>query len=154
MNNTKGFKEGALIGYGYLKEAGAYSIFEVLPRCLLDKGALNTAWKVCKYGVFSDRYFPIFGLNTEIYSINLRIQSEYRKIRTSKNSVSGYFSQTVTPKFILFIWNSWSFTVQTHKIETCATTILVFVNISSRCYALIILLHLYEIYSKKYTCKN
>ena len=40
---------------------------------------LNTAWKVSKYGVISGLYFPVFGLNTEIY---LRIQSEYRKIRT------------------------------------------------------------------------
>ena len=25
------------------------------------------AWKVSKYGVFSGPYFPVFGLNTEIY---------------------------------------------------------------------------------------
>ena len=49
------------------------------------------AWKVSKYGVFSGPYFPVFGLNTEIYSVNLRIQSEYRKIRTKKNSVFGHF---------------------------------------------------------------
>ena len=36
---------------------------------------------------FSGPYFSAFGLNTEIYGINLRIQSEYRKIRTRKNSV-------------------------------------------------------------------
>ena len=45
---------------------------------------LNTVWKVSKYGVFSCPYFSIFGLNTEIYSLNLRIQSEYMKIRTRK----------------------------------------------------------------------
>ena len=28
-----------------------------------------TAWKVCKYRVFSGPYFPVFGLNTEIYSV-------------------------------------------------------------------------------------
>ena len=28
-----------------------------------------TAWKVSKYGVFSGPYFPVFGLNTEIYSV-------------------------------------------------------------------------------------
>ena len=39
-----------------------------------------------KYRVFSVSYFPVFGLNTEIYSVNLRIQFEYRKIRTRKNS--------------------------------------------------------------------
>ena len=26
-----------------------------------------TAWKLCKYGVFSGPYFPIFGLNTGKY---------------------------------------------------------------------------------------
>ena len=29
---------------------------------------------------FSGRYFPVFALNTEIYSVNLRIKSEYRNI--------------------------------------------------------------------------
>ena len=35
----------------------------------------HTAWKVSKYGVISGPYFPVFGLNTEIYEVNLRIQS-------------------------------------------------------------------------------
>ena len=43
---------------------------------------------------FSGPYFPIFELNTGIYSSNLRIQSEYGKIRTRKNSVFGHFSQS------------------------------------------------------------
>ena len=34
------------------------------------------ALKVSKYGVFCGPYFPAFGLNTEIYSLSLRIQSE------------------------------------------------------------------------------
>ena len=54
-----------------------------------------TAWKVPKYGVFSGPYFPVFVLNTEIYSVNLRIQSEYRKIRTRKNPAFGHFSHSV-----------------------------------------------------------
>ena len=37
-----------------------------------------------KYGVFSGPYFPVFRLNTEIYFVNLRIQSKYGKIRTRK----------------------------------------------------------------------
>ena len=41
-----------------------------------------TTWKVSKYGVFSGLYFSIFGLNKDIYCENLRIQSEYGKIRT------------------------------------------------------------------------
>ena len=32
-----------------------------------------TAWKVSQYGVFSGPYFPVFSLNKEIYSVNLRI---------------------------------------------------------------------------------
>ena len=56
----------------------------------------NTAWKVSKYGVFSGLYFPVFRLNTGIYSVNLRIQAEYRKIRTRKNSVFGHFSRSRT----------------------------------------------------------
>ena len=46
-------------------------------------------------GVFSGPYFPVFGLNTEIYGVNLRIQSEYRKIRTRKNYAFGHFSRSV-----------------------------------------------------------
>ena len=44
-----------------------------------------------KYGVISGSYFSVFGLNTEIYGVNLRIQSEYRKIGTRNNSVFGHF---------------------------------------------------------------
>ena len=54
-----------------------------------------TAWKASKYGIFSGPYFPVFGLNTEIYEVNLRIQSEYRKLRTRRNSVFGHFSRIV-----------------------------------------------------------
>ena len=32
-------------------------------------------------------YSPVFGLNTEIYGVNLLIQTEYKKLRTRKNSV-------------------------------------------------------------------
>ena len=51
-----------------------------------------TAGKVPKYGDISDPYFSVFGMNTEIYSVNLRIQSKYRQIQTRNNSVFGYFS--------------------------------------------------------------
>ena len=53
-----------------------------------------TAWKVSKYGVFSDPYFPAFGLNTESYGVSLGIQSECGKIRIRKNSVFGPFSHS------------------------------------------------------------
>ena len=48
------------------------------------------------YGVFSGRYFLLFGLNTERYGVSLRIQSKYGKIRTRKKSVFGQFSRIVT----------------------------------------------------------
>ena len=35
--------------------------------------------------------FRVFGLNTEINGVNLRMLSEYGKIRTTKNSVFGQF---------------------------------------------------------------
>ena len=47
-----------------------------------------------KYGVISGPYFPVFGLNTEIYGVNICIQSEYRKMRTRNNSVFGHFSRS------------------------------------------------------------
>ena len=49
-----------------------------------------------KDGVISGPYFPVFRLNTEIDSVNIRIQSEYRKIRTRKHSVFGHFSRSVS----------------------------------------------------------
>ena len=48
-----------------------------------------------KYGVISGPYFSVFGVNTERYGVSLRIQSEYRKIRTRNNSVFGQFSHSV-----------------------------------------------------------
>ena len=53
-----------------------------------------TAWKVSEYGVISGPYFPVFRLNTKIYGVNLRNQSEYRKIRTRQNFVFGHFSSS------------------------------------------------------------
>ena len=53
------------------------------------------AWKVSKYEVIFGVYFHIFRLNTETYSVNVRIQSEYRKIRTRNNSILGHFSCSV-----------------------------------------------------------
>ena len=54
-----------------------------------------TEWNVSKYVVISGPYFPVFGLKTEIYEVNIRIQSKYRKIRTRNNSVFGHFSRFV-----------------------------------------------------------
>ena len=68
------------------------------------------------YGVISGPYFPVFELNTEIEYGNLRIQSEYRKIRTRNNSVFGHFSRSAgnasknvlneTRQIIYFLYNA------------------------------------------------
>ena len=52
---------------------------------------MNTARKMSKYEAFSGRYFPIFGLNTEICGVNLQVQLKYGKIRTRKKSVFEFF---------------------------------------------------------------
>ena len=52
----------------------------------------DTARKVSKYGIFSGPYFPVFRLNTDW----IRIQPEYGKTRTRKNSVFGHFSRSVS----------------------------------------------------------
>ena len=68
---------------------------------------------------FSGPYFPVFELNTAIYFVNLGIQSEYREIRTRKNSVLGHFSRRVSIKFCIYI-GKFHFTIlsfQPDKIE-------------------------------------
>ena len=40
----------------------------------------HTSWKVSEFGFFSGQYFLPLGLNTKISKINIRIQSEYKKI--------------------------------------------------------------------------
>ena len=69
-----------------------------------------TAWRVSKYGVFSGPHFPVFGLNTEIYFVNIRIQSEFGKIRTRDNSVFGHFSRRAifTKSSIIDIWQTFN----------------------------------------------
>ena len=59
-------------------------------RFYLVKMLQYTALKVSKHGDFSCRYFPVFGLNKEIYGVNFCIQSEYRKIGVRKNSAFAH----------------------------------------------------------------
>ena len=40
---------------------------------------------------FFGPYFPAFGLNMEIYRVNIRIQSKYGKIRTKKSPNTDTF---------------------------------------------------------------
>ena len=85
-------------------------------------------WKVSKYGFFSGLYFPVFGLNTEIYRVNLRIQSKYRKIRTRKNSAFGHFLRSAIYLFKIFfslfqIWAGmelwWAHVSQFFPVYSC-----------------------------------
>ena len=55
---------------------------------------VETVQKVSKYEVFSGPYFPVSGLNMEIYGVNIRISSKYGKIQTRKNSIFAYFSRS------------------------------------------------------------
>ena len=48
-----------------------------------------------KYGVFSGPYFPVSRLNTEIYEVNLRIESEYGKIQTGKTPYLDTFNSVI-----------------------------------------------------------
>ena len=59
-----------------------------------------TELKVSKYGFNTGPYFPMLGMNTDIYSLNFRIQSEFGKIRTGKISVFGHFSRCEFVNFI------------------------------------------------------
>ena len=45
-------------------------------------------------GVFSGPHFPLFGLKTKIYSVNSRIHSKCRIIRTRKNWLFGQYSRS------------------------------------------------------------
>ena len=48
------------------------------------RGASLHCVKSVQIWSFSGPYFPVFGLNAEIYPVNPRIQSKYGKIRTKK----------------------------------------------------------------------
>ena len=69
----------------------------------------NTARKVSKYGDSSGSYFPVFRLNTERYSVSLRIQSEYRKIRTGQE-ITRYLDtfHTVAGHSKIYEWEIYS----------------------------------------------
>ena len=52
----------------------------------------NIAWKMSNCRAFFGPYFSVFELNTKIYVVNLRIKSEYRKMRTRQKSMIEQFS--------------------------------------------------------------
>ena len=52
------------------------------------------------YSDFFWPYFPAFELNTEIYGLNLRIQSECRKIRARKTPKTDTFCAVYLITFV------------------------------------------------------
>ena len=69
-------------------------------QCLLTLSIIFSSYQLhCMKSIqilsFSGLYFPVFGLNTEIYFTNLCIQSKCRKIWTRKNSVFRHFSRSI-----------------------------------------------------------
>ena len=81
------------------------------------------ATKLSKYGVLSGPYFPVFGLNKEIYSINLRIQSGYREIRSRKSSAfqaviktqKRHYNLLTLNRFHTFFWCFYYYWLWTSK---------------------------------------
>ena len=93
MNKIQGFFAQKEKKFGFALRSGSLNI-EIL-REFYSKVWWIFARIPTEYGIFSGPYVPVFGLNTKIYSVNLRIQSEYSKIQTRKNSVLGHFSRNV-----------------------------------------------------------
>ena len=68
-------------------------------------GVLNTILmdlhcvKSVLFRIFSGPHFPVFVLNTEIYRVNIRIQSKWGKIRTSKTLVMDTFHTVLSKAF-------------------------------------------------------
>ena len=85
----------------------------------VNKGEAVTTWKLSKYRVISGPYFPVCGLNTEIYFVNLCIQSKDRKIRTRNNSIFGQFSRSACVLYMShkIYWNRVSFSQSTSQIQ-------------------------------------
>ena len=55
---------------------------------------LEISVRIIQMRCFSGPRFPVLELNSEIYGVNLRIQSKYEKIRTRKNSVFQHLSRS------------------------------------------------------------
>ena len=50
----------------------------------------NTAWKVFKYGVISGSYFPVFGLNTDIYFYALALRYWISTLQVVSETIQCY----------------------------------------------------------------
>ena len=79
-----------------------------------------TAWKVSKYGVISGPYFPVFGLNTEIYEISV-FNPNTGKYGPEINSYWDSFHAVVgaKSKSALIIWCSGA-AIERRSYEKCS----------------------------------
>ena len=63
---------------------------------------MNHCMKSARIQSYSGPYFPAFGLNTERYSVSLRIQSECGKIRTRTTpNTATFYTVNVEGKIYL-----------------------------------------------------
>ena len=84
-----------------------FSIRDFFSKC--DKIVENcdkTAWKLSKTEIFSGPYFPIFGLNTEIYGVNI-FRPNIGKYGPEKTPFFRHFSCS---DFIIDVWQGPKYT--------------------------------------------
>ena len=74
---------------------------------------------------FSGPYFPAFGLNTETYYVNIRIQSEWRYMQTRKTPNTDTFY--VALRMTAFVFNN---NVVQKLIGLNITSVSFFVNVN------------------------
>ena len=77
-----------------------------------------TKSKVSKYRIISSPYFPVFRLNTEIYSVNVHIQSKYKKIQAINNFAFKHFSRSVFSIFLRIV-HIYQINVCSHLLNKC-----------------------------------
>ena len=70
-----------------------YKSFEVTERSLIR--VIDSIREKCPN---AEIFWSVFGLDTNIYSLNFRTEYKYRKIRTRKNSVFGQLRAVGTHK--------------------------------------------------------
>ena len=79
---------------------------------------------------FSSQYFPVFVLSTEIYRVNLPIQSQCEKIWTRKTTNTDILYAVLTVKIYWWWRQSWLYTANesqaNHLIKVIVSMMLAF----------------------------
>ena len=65
----------------------------------MKKGSIHYLKSVCILS-FSGLYFPTFGLNTDIYSVNLHVQSKCGEIWTGKSPNIAMFYSVIVMQWV------------------------------------------------------